>query len=52
MPYIRSRPALKDWNSTLLKNRMDLEIEQGVFGDLELQGEWTPEEAGVTEVFF
>ncbi|GKE35841.1 hypothetical protein Tco_1455163 [Tanacetum coccineum] len=36
---VRLRPAIKGWNSTLMKNLMELEIKQGVFGELELQGE-------------
>nr|GEX92459.1 hypothetical protein [Tanacetum cinerariifolium] len=49
MSYVRSRPIIKDWNSTLMKNQMELEIKQGLFGELELQGEWTVEKAGGEE---
>ncbi|GKC07585.1 hypothetical protein Tco_0999195, partial [Tanacetum coccineum] len=49
LPHVRSRPAIKDWNYTFMKNRLEHEIEKGVFGDLELQGEWTQEEAAPIE---
>ncbi|GKE62242.1 hypothetical protein Tco_1512609, partial [Tanacetum coccineum] len=31
MSYVRSRLIIKDWNSTPMKNQMELEIQQGVF---------------------
>ncbi|GJS69592.1 hypothetical protein Tco_0702433 [Tanacetum coccineum] len=43
--HVRSRPVIKDWNSTFMKKHLELEIKQGTLGDLELQGEWTQEEA-------
>nr|GEW28408.1 hypothetical protein [Tanacetum cinerariifolium] len=51
MPYVRSLSAIKDQNSSLMKKHMELEIEQGILGDLEFQGKWTQDEARLTEGF-
>lgn len=50
-PIIRSRPAIKNWSSKNMSTRQDLEIQDEVFGKLELHGEWSGNEAVEAEGF-
>lgn len=48
---VRSRPAIRDWTSHLMKKRQELELQHEVLGRLELHAEWTEEEFQNTEGF-
>ncbi|GKD51468.1 hypothetical protein Tco_1280444, partial [Tanacetum coccineum] len=38
---VRTRPAIKDWTSTLMRQRQDLETKEHVIGCLDLHNKWT-----------
>nr|GEV99569.1 ulp1 protease family, C-terminal catalytic domain-containing protein [Tanacetum cinerariifolium] len=50
-PVVRTRPAIRDRTSTLMRHRHDLEIKEHVIGCLELHDEWTESELQETEGF-
>ncbi|GKB08466.1 ulp1 protease family, C-terminal catalytic domain-containing protein [Tanacetum coccineum] len=39
-PVVRTRPAIRDWTSTLMRQRQDLETKHRVIGCLDLHDEW------------
>ncbi|GJV71850.1 ulp1 protease family, C-terminal catalytic domain-containing protein [Tanacetum coccineum] len=43
-PVVRTRPSIRDWTSTLMRRRQDLETKEHVIGCLELHDEWTESE--------
>ncbi|GJY32475.1 ulp1 protease family, C-terminal catalytic domain-containing protein [Tanacetum coccineum] len=51
-PVIRQRPAIRNWTTTAMNRRQELEIEEQVVGKLELYGEWTESELDQTEGFY
>ncbi|GJZ61762.1 hypothetical protein Tco_0617899 [Tanacetum coccineum] len=48
-PIVRTRPAIRDWTSTLIRKRQDLETKEHVIGCLDLDNEWTESELQETE---
>ncbi|GKA23665.1 reverse transcriptase domain-containing protein, partial [Tanacetum coccineum] len=50
-PVVHTRPAIKDWTSTLMRQRQDLETKEHVIGCLDLHDEWTESELQETEGF-
>ncbi|GKC50455.1 hypothetical protein Tco_1073200 [Tanacetum coccineum] len=48
---VRTRPAIKGWTSTLMRQRQDLETKEHMIGCLELHDEWTKSEHQETEGF-
>ncbi|GKD29144.1 hypothetical protein Tco_1239922 [Tanacetum coccineum] len=48
---IRQRHAIRNWTTTVMNQRQELEIEDQVIGKLELHGEWTESELDQTEEF-
>ncbi|PWA71217.1 hypothetical protein CTI12_AA283080 [Artemisia annua] len=52
LPIIRYRPAIKNWNSSLMNQRQKLEIEREEIGTMELHGKWSESEVQGTEGFF
>ncbi|GKD36768.1 hypothetical protein Tco_1256975, partial [Tanacetum coccineum] len=50
-PVVRTRPAIRDWTSTLMRKRQDLETKEHVIGCLDLHNEWTESELQETEGF-
>ncbi|GKC34926.1 hypothetical protein Tco_1047310, partial [Tanacetum coccineum] len=38
---VHTRPAIRDWTSTLMRQRQDLETKEHVIGCLDLHNEWT-----------
>ncbi|GJZ57434.1 hypothetical protein Tco_0612928 [Tanacetum coccineum] len=50
-PIVRTRPTIKDWTSTLMRKRQDLETKEHVIGCLDLHNEWTESELQETEGF-
>nr|GEX51411.1 hypothetical protein [Tanacetum cinerariifolium] len=48
---VRTRPAIRDWTSTLMRKRHDLETKEHVIGCLDLHNEWTESELQETEGF-
>ncbi|GKF44513.1 hypothetical protein Tco_0131065, partial [Tanacetum coccineum] len=49
---IRQRHAIRNWTTTVMNQRQELEIEDQVIGKLELHGEWTESELDQTEGFY
>ncbi|GKB15976.1 hypothetical protein Tco_0849899, partial [Tanacetum coccineum] len=52
LPVIRQRPAIRNWTTTAMNRRQELEIEEQVIGKLDLHGEWTESELDQTEGFY
>nr|GEX54473.1 hypothetical protein [Tanacetum cinerariifolium] len=50
-PVIRTRPAIRDWTSTLMRKIQDLETKEQVIGYLDFHNEWTESELQKTESF-
>ncbi|GKC29253.1 hypothetical protein Tco_1036547 [Tanacetum coccineum] len=50
-PVVRTCSAIKDWTSTLMRKRQDLETEEHVIGCLDLHNEWTKSKLQETEGF-
>ncbi|GKC69838.1 hypothetical protein Tco_1115721 [Tanacetum coccineum] len=50
-PVVRTRPAIKGWTSTLMRQRQKLELEEHVLGLFELYNEWTDVELQGNESF-
>ncbi|GJR89288.1 ulp1 protease family, C-terminal catalytic domain-containing protein [Tanacetum coccineum] len=50
-PVVRTRPAIRDWTSTLMRQRQDLETKHHVIGCLDLHDEWTESECQEAEGF-
>ncbi|GKA24671.1 hypothetical protein Tco_0710704, partial [Tanacetum coccineum] len=50
-PVVCTRPTIRDWTSTLMRQRQDLETKEHVIGCLELHDEWTESELQETEGF-
>ncbi|GJW47902.1 peptidase C48, SUMO/sentrin/Ubl1 [Tanacetum coccineum] len=50
-PVVRTRPAIKGWTTTLMRQRQNLETKEHVIGCLELHSEWTESELHDTEGF-
>ncbi|GKB66650.1 hypothetical protein Tco_0928062 [Tanacetum coccineum] len=50
-PDVRTRPAIRDWTSTLMRKRQDLETKEHVIWCLDLHNEWTESELQETEGF-
>ncbi|GJU46067.1 ulp1 protease family, C-terminal catalytic domain-containing protein [Tanacetum coccineum] len=50
-PVVRTRPSIRDWTSTLMRRRQDLETKEHVIGCLELHDEWTESELQEIEGF-
>nr|GEV74119.1 hypothetical protein [Tanacetum cinerariifolium] len=48
---VRTRPSIRDWTSTLTRQRQDLETKEHVIGCLELHDEWNESELQETEGF-
>ncbi|GKA41719.1 hypothetical protein Tco_0734379 [Tanacetum coccineum] len=48
-PVVHTRPAIRDWTSTLIRKRQDLETKEDVIGCLDLDNEWTESELQETE---
>nr|GEX30438.1 uncharacterized mitochondrial protein AtMg00810-like [Tanacetum cinerariifolium] len=46
---IRQRPVIRNWTTTAMNQRHELEIEEQVIGKLDLHGEWTASELDQTE---
>ncbi|GJT59454.1 ulp1 protease family, C-terminal catalytic domain-containing protein [Tanacetum coccineum] len=51
-PVIRQLPAIRNWTTTAMNRRQELEIEEQVIGKLDLHGEWTESELDQTEGFY
>ncbi|GJR75323.1 hypothetical protein Tco_0087688, partial [Tanacetum coccineum] len=51
-PIIRHRPAIRNWTTTAMNRRQELEIQEQVIGKLDLHGEWTESELDQTEGFY
>nr|GEV16418.1 hypothetical protein [Tanacetum cinerariifolium] len=51
-PVIRQRPAIRNWTTTAMSRRQELEIEEQVIGKLDLYGEWTESKLDQTEGFY
>ncbi|PWA74957.1 hypothetical protein CTI12_AA247680 [Artemisia annua] len=52
LPIISYRPAIQNWNSSLMNQHQKLEIEREEIGIMELHGEWSESEVQGTEGFF
>ncbi|GJZ64014.1 hypothetical protein Tco_0620435 [Tanacetum coccineum] len=50
-PVVRTRPAIRGWTSTLMRQRQKLELEEHVLGLFELYNEWTDVELQGNEGF-
>nr|GEX47003.1 hypothetical protein [Tanacetum cinerariifolium] len=50
-PVVHTRPAIREWTSTLMRKRHDLETKEYVIGCLDLHNEWTESELLETEGF-
>lgn len=48
---VRLRPAILNWSTTLMRQRLELELAERKLGRLELNPEWTEAEAKETEGF-
>ncbi|GJY14963.1 ulp1 protease family, C-terminal catalytic domain-containing protein [Tanacetum coccineum] len=48
-PVVRTRPTIRDWTSTLMRQRQDLETKHRVIGCLDLHDEWTESECQEAE---
>ncbi|GKB28730.1 peptidase C48, SUMO/sentrin/Ubl1 [Tanacetum coccineum] len=48
-PVLRTRPAIRDWTSTLMRKRQDLETKEHVIRCLDLHNEWTESKLQETE---
>nr|GEX72396.1 hypothetical protein [Tanacetum cinerariifolium] len=49
---IRQRPAIRNWTTTAMNRRQELEIQDQVISKLDLHGEWTESELDQTEGFY
>ncbi|GJX34014.1 ulp1 protease family, C-terminal catalytic domain-containing protein, partial [Tanacetum coccineum] len=50
-PVIRTRPAVKNWTSYLMRQRQELELKKRVVGLLDLNSDWTKTEVKEAEGF-
>nr|GEW09867.1 hypothetical protein [Tanacetum cinerariifolium] len=50
-PIVRTRPAIRNWSSYLMKQRQELELKDHVDGPLDLQDEWNEAEVQESEGF-
>ncbi|GJW18645.1 hypothetical protein Tco_0026081 [Tanacetum coccineum] len=51
-PVICQRPAIRNWTTTAMNRRHELEIQEQVIGKLDLLGAWTESEIDQTEGFY
>nr|GEV05361.1 hypothetical protein [Tanacetum cinerariifolium] len=49
---IHQCPAIRNWTTTSMNRRQELEIQEQVIGKLDLHGEWTKSELDQTEGFY
>ncbi|GJZ11370.1 hypothetical protein Tco_0546129, partial [Tanacetum coccineum] len=50
-PVVRTRPAVKNWTSYLMRQRQELELKKRVVGLLDLNSDWTETEVKEAEGF-